>query len=540
MTSFVPRPSLDSALPPAETTLASLAPLNHEASGVPTGAGVPGSATAFDPGRMQALLAALGDPHKALRGVHVVGSKGKGSTASFLTSILSHAGLVAGTYTSPHVVDMTERIGVGGLAIERGALDALAAAAAPALGRALAASPPPTWFEAVTALSLRHFADADAAIAIMEAGLGGGTDATNVWAGEGTLPPLAVLVAAVGLEHAGALGGSLAAVAAAKAAILSRPGVPLILGAQPHAEVDAIFRARARAVGCPVVGVGDVVAVEHARVQAGGGGGGEEPGTPPTTALRLRLDGAAIEAALGAAAVVPLPASLVVETCLRAVGEHQAANAAGAAVAALVLVAAGAAPPATLACLPAALAATPPLPGRFQLARLAQPVAGPESPHLTVVLDGAHTPPAAAALAAALRASFPLPTPLGLVLASAADKDLAGLAGALVGTAPLVAVFTTVPIGGSNARAAAPGAWVGAWQGARSRARARAPAAAAAPPLLPRCREMVKASLPAAIDAAARELAVAGPPGWTGARVLCVAGSLHGVGEAVRGGVVEV
>jgi len=484
---------------------------------------------------MARLLGGLGNPHAALLSVHVVGTKGKGSTAALLSSILHTAGVNTGTYTSPHVVDLTERIAVGGAPLRRADLDALAAAAAPALGRALGpGGAHPTWFEAVTALALRHFADAGVEVAIMEAGLGGGTDATNVWGdgeaegGAATRPPAAVIATPVDLEHAAALGGSLAAVAASKASILARPGVPLILAGQAHAEAEAAFTDRAAGLGCPVVRVERVASIEHAGVEVEAG---EARGVTPTTALRLVLDGQAINDALGKAATSPLPPSITVDARLRLVGGHQAANAAAAAVGAAVLAATGVAPPGTAsaACLAAGLAATPPLPGRFQLARLAAPVGGPGAPPLTIVLDGAHTPSSAAALAATLRAAFPPPTPLGYVLAAAGDKDLAGLADALVRTGPLVTVFTTVPIGGSTDRAAAPGALAGAWQGAR----ARAAAAGGASPPLPRCREMVKASLPAAIDAAAREIAAA-VPGWAGPRVLCVTGSLHAAGEALR------
>src|SRR5713226_5305624 len=123
--------------------------------------------------RMHRLLAALGNPQRGLKAIHVTGSNGKGSTSAFSESLLRHGGVRTGLYTSPHLCRFTERIRVGGVEIEEGAAAELAS-------RVFAVAEDATFFEVATAMALVAFREALVEVAVMEVGLGGRFDATNV------------------------------------------------------------------------------------------------------------------------------------------------------------------------------------------------------------------------------------------------------------------------------------------------------------------------------------------------------------------------
>ncbi len=175
------------------------------------------------------LLGALGNPERAFRAVHVGGTNGKGSTAALLAAILRAAGLRVGLYTSPHLLDFTERIQVSGEPIGPDALADLTAEVRAALEAAFAPAPDdlpshPTFFEVTTALAFLHFARAGAEWAVIEVGLGGRYDATNV------LTPDLCVITNVAVEHQDLLGDSLEAIAVEKAGIV-KPGIPLVTAA---------------------------------------------------------------------------------------------------------------------------------------------------------------------------------------------------------------------------------------------------------------------------------------------------------------------
>ncbi|MGH7376030.1 MAG: bifunctional folylpolyglutamate synthase/dihydrofolate synthase [Candidatus Methylomirabilales bacterium] len=175
------------------------------------------------------LLRALGHPERAFRTVHVGGTNGKGSTAALLAAILRAAGLRVGLYTSPHLLDFTERIQVNGEPIGPDAVADLTAEVRAAVEAAFAPAPDdlpshPTFFEVTTALAFLYFARAGAEWAVVEVGLGGRYDATNVLA-----PDLAVITN-VTVEHQDLLGESLEAIAVEKAGIV-KPGIPLVTAA---------------------------------------------------------------------------------------------------------------------------------------------------------------------------------------------------------------------------------------------------------------------------------------------------------------------
>src|SRR5262245_10511200 len=130
--------------------------------------------------RMRELLHRLGDPHSKFQSVHVAGSKGKGSTCAMLESVLRHAKHRTGLFTSPHLSDVRERIQVNNTLITPEELVAVAEVVRPVVEALESEGQPPTFFEVTTALGFLHFARQEVEIAVVEVGLGGRFDATNV------------------------------------------------------------------------------------------------------------------------------------------------------------------------------------------------------------------------------------------------------------------------------------------------------------------------------------------------------------------------
>lgn len=171
----------------------------------------------------EALLDQLGDPHDDLTAIHVAGTNGKGSVCAYLSSILDEAGASVGTFASPHVHSVTERIRVGTENIDE---DRFATLADEVLDVAEANDIEPTYFEALTAMAFLHFAEEDLDYSVVEVGLGGRLDATNVLA-----DPEVTVITNVGIEHAQQLGDSDEQIAREKAGIM-RKGVPVVTGAE--------------------------------------------------------------------------------------------------------------------------------------------------------------------------------------------------------------------------------------------------------------------------------------------------------------------
>ncbi|MBJ6750389.1 bifunctional folylpolyglutamate synthase/dihydrofolate synthase [Geomonas anaerohicana] len=193
--------------------------------------------------RITALLAALGNPQDAFKAVHVVGTNGKGSTASFLSSILKAGGYRTGLFTSPHLISFTERIQVNGSEI--GEADVVRFA-----GMVMAAAPAEaTFFEIVTALAILHFAEAGVEIAVFEAGMGGRLDATNILQG------VLCAIAPISLEHTDYLGKTIEDIAAEKAGIC-KPGAP-ILSARQDRDAQFIIEHQAAQLDAPLYRQGE-------------------------------------------------------------------------------------------------------------------------------------------------------------------------------------------------------------------------------------------------------------------------------------------
>ncbi len=212
-----------------------------------------------------ALLAALGDPHPAFPSVHVAGTNGKGSVSAMLERILRGHGLRTGLYTSPHLVTVEERIRVGGDPVSperfgellgriKGTIDGLMEA-----GRLVYH---PTFFEVLTAVAFVHFAESRVDVAVLEVGMGGRFDATNV------VRPLVSVITTIARDHEKHLGSALRQIAFEKAGII-KPGVPAVCGV-PGGVALAEIRRVAREKGAPLIRVfGPGKALEARRTAAG-------------------------------------------------------------------------------------------------------------------------------------------------------------------------------------------------------------------------------------------------------------------------------
>ncbi|MCA1810135.1 MAG: bifunctional folylpolyglutamate synthase/dihydrofolate synthase, partial [Lentisphaerae bacterium] len=321
----------------------------------------------------QALLAQLGQPEKNLRCIHVAGTNGKGSVCAMLESVLRAAGLKTALYTSPHLIAFNERVRVAGDPIPDSALlellpDLLEAGRSPGTSDGRAA----TFFELTTALAFVYFAAQQPDIVILETGMGGRWDATNV------ITPLAAVITDISLEHTEYLGHTLAAIAGEKCGIIKQ-GRPVILGELPE-EALQVARATAAERQAPLLEATMIATV---------------------TRRRQDLDGQQIRVE-----TVNTPA---INLCLPLPGRHQLRNVALAA-AVLSTLFGDRMPPATLRDGLESVR----WPARLQVLRKDPPV----------LLDGAHNPAGARTCAATLKDLLPRHTPVGLVTGMCTDKDL--------------------------------------------------------------------------------------------------------------------
>lgn len=316
--------------------------------------------------RTERLLSVAGDPHRAYPTIHVGGTNGKGSVAAMMASALRAAGLRVGLYTSPHLCDFTERIQMDGVPVSREALLAAGRRLWPAVEKEA-----PSFFEATTAIAFLALAEAAVDVAVVEVGLGGRLDSTNV-----VVPEIAVLTN-VAMDHAQYLGDTLEAIAAEKAGII-KPGVPLVT-AEPDPVLRHVFSERATRMAAPFHVV-DGSSLSHVTVDAAG--------------TRMILETATW-------------GELALHTPL--IGLHQAMNAATAARA-LELLPDGLRPGRT-----AVEGGVQSLrwPGRVQIER---------RPDGVWLFDAAHNTAGVTALAAALH-ELSLPRPLVLLIGVMGDKD---------------------------------------------------------------------------------------------------------------------
>ncbi len=193
------------------------------------------------------LMELMGNPQEKFRTVHIAGTNGKGSTSACIASMLQAAGYRVGLYTSPHLVSFTERIRINGAPIPEAAVVALAQRVRREYhGLATSGAVPgsPTFFEVTTAIAFRYFADQGVDIAVIEVGMGGRLDSTNV------ITPLVSVITNIDLEHTEFLGNTLERIAAEKAGIV-KAGVPLVTGAT-QADVIRVIEREAGGKRAPV------------------------------------------------------------------------------------------------------------------------------------------------------------------------------------------------------------------------------------------------------------------------------------------------
>lgn len=347
---------------------------------------------AFDLTRMRTLLAELGHPELGAETVHVTGSKGKGSTCRMLASVLGAAGRIpAGLYVSPHLESLCERVSVDDRPVDGPVLARAASALLPFLRATEGTERFPTFFELLTAAAHVAFRAAGVRSLVLEVGLGGRLDATNVCA------PSATAITTIELEHVAILGDTLAKIAREKAGIL-KAGVPCVTAVPLGGEALRVIEAEARRVGAPLHVLGRDFFLE-----------GAATGLGPYVALRVRgpRGAPALDARLGVA------------------GLHQAQNASVAIALARVLEVPDSS---IVAGLERAT-----LPGRMERV-LVEP---------TVVIDGAHTKASGRAALETIDRCFPHER-LHLVVGVLSEKDGEGILAALLDRAASV-VCAPVP-----------------------------------------------------------------------------------------------
>jgi dihydrofolate synthase/folylpolyglutamate synthase len=183
----------------------------------------------FGLSKTENLLKAMGNPEKGLKFVHIAGTNGKGSVAAYLNSVLQEAGYRVGLYTSPHLVSFQERMKICSRAISRQDVVRLTNE----IKKIMIKKEPPTFFEAITAMAFKYFADMRVDIVILETGMGGRLDATNV------ITPEFSIITNISLEHQEFLGSTLLDIAREKAGII-KPYLPLITGVT-QSEVVTLF-----------------------------------------------------------------------------------------------------------------------------------------------------------------------------------------------------------------------------------------------------------------------------------------------------------
>ena len=198
-------------------------------------------AAAYKPGLENTLrlMAHVGNPHEHLRAIHVAGTNGKGSTSHLIAAALQASGLKVGLFTSPHLVNLTERIRINGIPIPETEVAEFIEQ-----NRAFLDELQPSFFETMTALGFAYFVKEQVDIAVIETGLGGRLDSTNV------LTPILSVITNIGLDHTEFLGNTIPKIAAEKAGII-KPLIPAVIG-ESHPQTINVFLAKAQECGSDI------------------------------------------------------------------------------------------------------------------------------------------------------------------------------------------------------------------------------------------------------------------------------------------------
>ena len=329
----------------------------------------------FNLDRMFALMEELGNPHLKFPIIHVAGTKGKGSVAALCASALQAAGYNTGLYTSPHLWDYVERIQINGQPLSHDQLIELVEALKPAVAKI----PKLTTFEITTALGLLAFAQNDVSAAVVEVGLGGRLDATNI-----VMPKVSVITS-LSYDHMAVLGNTLAAIAGEKAGII-KEGIPVVSAPQTDEALEVLERV-AKEKNCPFILVGEDVKFER---------------------VNSSLDGQSLEIS-----TFYLPSSTehhTIEITIPLLGKHQIENAA---IAYTALKTSGI--PISDEAIQQGFAQVK-WPARFEVLRRKPPV----------VIDSAHNRDSARRLRETLDEYFPS-LPVILIFCALEDKDISGM-----------------------------------------------------------------------------------------------------------------
>jgi len=332
----------------------------------------------FSLARMRSLLKRLGDPHKSLRCAHIAGTKGKGSTATMLAEMLRACGYKVGLYTSPHLVDIRERITVNGEMITQAAMTRLINKVAVPVQQMGADKP--TFFEIFTAMAFLHFVQVGVEMVVLETGLGGRLDSTNV------VKPLVVGLTSISIDHTHQLGDTVAAIAGEKAGVF-KAGVPAVSVPQTP-EAKSVLKRAARAANSPLLFTGEHIDFSY-RFES-------SRETGPQTRVCLTTDTSQFE---------HLPVPLM--------GEHQALNC-GLALAMLDQLKAQGIRIDDRAAVQGLARVR--LPGRMEMLT--------SSPR--VLVDGAHNAASIEALMRAIGQYIPYDS-MVVIFGCAADKDISGM-----------------------------------------------------------------------------------------------------------------
>ncbi|HCC32881.1 MAG TPA: bifunctional folylpolyglutamate synthase/dihydrofolate synthase [Clostridiales bacterium] len=345
--------------------------------------------------RIALLLDQAGNPHHFFKCIHVAGTNGKGSTTAFIASILESAGFKTGRYTSPHLEVFEERISINGEPMSRDELVAQVSRLSRLTGDSAAEDQQATFFEFVTALAFEHFRSRGVDMAVLEVGLGGRLDATNV-----IEPPLVAVITSIGLDHMEYLGDTLPAIAAEKAGILKTGSVAVTATRDP-AALEVIRRTAAeRRVDLWTV------------ASAGTRGAADVCWRKRASSLEVQTFD------------LSLPDGEYADLEIALAGDHQLDNAACAVAAIHRLRTTGR--PVPESAIRGGLAQAR-WPGRFEVLRRRP----------WVILDGAHNPQGAAVLCRTLETALPGARPV-MVLGAMGDKDLDGLVEPLAAMARMV------------------------------------------------------------------------------------------------------
>ncbi len=336
--------------------------------------------------RMESLLELIGKPHLQIPAIHIAGTKGKGSTAAVLESILRTSGLRTGLFTSPHIARFEERMRINGQLPAELRIVELAEQLQSILNQPTSdpAEQPPTFFEITTLLAWMLFAAEQVDVVVLETGLGGRLDCTNV------CRPLVTVITSIGLDHTHILGATHDLIAFEKAGIL-KPGIPLIHGPVP-AAAEQVIAARAVELQCPRYSIGSEL--QCTVIRQGRPGSADPPG------LEFSLQ---------------TPAAAWHNLHLPLLGHHQARNASLAVMAAELLQQSGYSA-ITSSSIASGVARTV-WPLRFEQF-IGEPV---------LVLDAAHNPDSVQAVTQILSNSAWPPEARTLIFAASSDKDAEGM-----------------------------------------------------------------------------------------------------------------